>query len=116
MKDGFSLVVTHSSICSSTTRGPDADLSTEGSKDVLKNPDNKPILKKRISDFDDKESVVAETEFMGMCPFLFLFLFLLLSLLFPLFLYLLLTRMYLRLPFAAISLYLYAHFPICKGL
>ena len=116
VKDGFSLVVTPSSIRSSTTRGPDADLFSEGSEDVLENPDNKPILKKRISDFDDEESVVVETEFMGMCPFFFLFLFLLLSLLFPLFLYLLLTCMYLRLPFAAISLYLYAHFPICKDL
>ena len=116
VKDGFSLVVTPSSIRSSTTHGPDADLFSEGSEDVLENPDNKPILKKRISDFDDKESVVAETEFIGMCPFFFLFLFLLLSLLFPLFLYLLLTRMHLRLHFAAISLYLYAHFPICKDL
>jgi len=48
MKDGSSLVVTPSSIPGSATRGPDVDLSSEGSKDVLEDPDDEPILKKRI--------------------------------------------------------------------
>ena len=65
MKDGSSLVVTPSSNPSSATRGPDADLSSEGSEDALEDLDDEPTKKKRISDFDEEESVDSETEFMG---------------------------------------------------
>ena len=77
MKDSSSLVVTPSSIPSSATCGPDVDLSSEGSEDVLEDPDNEPILKKRISNSNDEENVPPKVKFMGMClsPFL-LFLFL----------------------------------------
>ena len=72
MKDGSSLVVTHSSIPSSATRGPDVDLSSEGSEDILEDPDDELVSKKRISDSDEEENVPPEAEFMGMClsPFL----------------------------------------------
>ena len=75
MKDGFSLVVTPSSIPNSATRGPNVDLSSEGSKDVLQDPKDEPVLKKKIFDSDDEKDAPPETEFMGMClsPF-FLFL------------------------------------------
>ena len=73
------MVVTPSSILSSATRGPDADFSSEGSKDILEDPDDEPTMKKRISDFEEEESVEHEAEFMGMC------LFILLSFLLPLF-------------------------------
>ena len=77
VKDGSSLVVTPSSIPSSATCGPNVDLSSEGSKDVLGDPDDDPILKKRIFDFDNEESVPLEAEVMGMCLSTFLlFLFL----------------------------------------
>ena len=72
MKDGSSLVVTSSSIPSSATRGLDADLSFEESKDILEDPEDKPILKKRISNSDEEESTPLKTEFMGMCFFCFL--------------------------------------------
>ena len=49
MKDGSSLVVTPSSILSFATYGPDVDLSFEGSEDVLEDPDDEPIMKKRVS-------------------------------------------------------------------
>ena len=84
VKDGSSLVVTPSSIPSSAIRGPDADLSSEGSKDVLEDPNDEPIIKKRISKSDEEESVDSETEFIGMC----LFLLFLLSFLLPFFCYL----------------------------
>ena len=87
MKNGSSLVVTPSSIPSSATRGPDADLSFEGSEDVLEDPDDEPTMKKRVSDFEEEESVENEAEFMGICllilfnsflpPFFFFFFFLL---------------------------------------
>ena len=85
MKDGSSVVVAPSSIPSSTTRGPDVDLSFEGSKDILEDSDDEPVLKKKISESDDEESVPLEAEFMGMClsPFLLLCL---PSLFFPFFL------------------------------
>ena len=63
-------MVTPSSIPSSATRGPDADLSSEGSKDVLADPDDEPIIKKRISESNEEESADSETKFMGMCLFL----------------------------------------------
>ena len=113
VKDGSSLVVTPSSIPSSATRGPDVDLSFEGFEDVLEDPDNEPVLKKRIFDSDDEESAPLETEFMGMCLFPFPFFFVFLpSSFFPFFFHLFLTPMYLCLPFAAISFYLYAYFRI----
>ena len=45
VKDGSSLVVTPSSIPNSATRGPDVDLSSEGSKDVLEDLDDEPVSK-----------------------------------------------------------------------
>ena len=77
VKDGSSLVVTLSSIPSSTTCGPDVDLSSEGFEDVLEDPDDEPVLKKRISDSDDEENAPPKTEFMGMClsPFFLFFFF-----------------------------------------
>ena len=56
VKDGSSLVLTSSSIPSSAIRGPDADLSSEESEDILEDPEDKPVLKKRISDSDEEES------------------------------------------------------------
>ena len=75
MKDGFSLVVTPSSIPNSATRGPNVDLSSEGSKDVLQDPKDEPVLKKKIFDSDDEKDAPPETEFMGMClsPFFLFF-------------------------------------------
>ena len=66
------MVVTPSFIPSSATRGPDADLSFEESGDILENPEDDPVLKKRISDSDKEESVSPKIEFMGMCFFRFL--------------------------------------------
>ena len=65
-KDGTSLVVTPSSIPGSVTRDPDRDLSSEGSDDILEDPDDAPILKKRISYSDEEESASPEPDFMGM--------------------------------------------------
>ena len=98
-------MVTPSSILSSTTSGPDADFSSEGSKDIFEDPDDEPTMKKRISDSEEEESVEHEAEFMGMC------LFILLSFLLPLFFFffcfchLLFIHMYLYHPFAAVSLH-----------
>ena len=92
MKDGSSLVVTPSSIPSFATRGSDADLSFEGSEDVLKDPDDESTMKKRVSDSKKEENAEHEAEFMGMR-----LLILLSSLLF--FLYLLFIHMYLCHPF-----------------
>ena len=104
------MVVTPSSIPSSATRGADVDLSSKGSEDVLEDSDDEPVLKKRISDSDDEGSVPPKAEFMGMClsPFLFCFCQVHSSLFF--FCHLFLTRMYLRLSFTAISLYLHVYF------
>ena len=66
VKDGSSLVVTPSSIPCSIACEPDADLSFEGSKDVLEDLDDEPTKKKRISDSYEEESVDSETEFMDM--------------------------------------------------
>ena len=110
MKDGSSLVVIPSSIPSSATRGLNMDLSSEGSEDILEDPDDELVLKKRISNSDDEGSVPPEAEFMGiyLSPFL-LFCFCQVHSS-PFFCHLFLTRMYLHLSFAAISLYLYAYF------
>ena len=106
MKDGSSLVVTPSSIPSLATCGPDVDLSSEGSEDILEDLEDEPVLKKRIYDFDDK--VLPSRSNSRVCAF------------FPspppLFCHLFLTRMYLRLPFVVISLYLYAYFRVLQRL
>ena len=56
-KGGASLVVTPSSIPS------------KGSDDILEDPDDAPILKKRISDSNEEESASPEPDFMGMYLF-----------------------------------------------
>ena len=112
VKDGSSLVVTLSSIPSSATRGPDEDLSSEGSEDILEDPDDEPILKKRISDSDDEEDAPPETEFMGMCLSPFFLFFFLLSPFLPLSCHLFLRCRYLRLHFVAIPFNLYVYFRI----
>ena len=80
MKDGSFFVVTPSSIPSSTTLGPNANLSSEGSNKVLEDSDDKPTMKKRISDSDEEEGGDHKAEFRGMylpyfVKFLFFFLF-----------------------------------------
>ena len=60
VKDGSSLVVTPSSIPISATRGLDTDLSSEESEDILEDPDDEPVLGRRISKSE-------EEEFIGMC-------------------------------------------------
>ena len=112
MKDGSSLVVTPSSIPSSATREPDVDLSFEGSKDILEDPNNELVLKKRISNSNNKKYAPPKTEFMGMylSPF---FLFLAKSIP-PFFCHLVLRRMYLYLPFAAIPFNLYVYLRILQ--
>ena len=99
MKDGSSLVVTPSSIPSFATRGSDADLSFEGSEDVLKDPDDESTMKKRVSDSKEEENAEHEAEFMGMH-----LLILLSSLLF--FISTLYTYVFVSSLFAAVSLYL----------
>ena len=64
MKDGSYLVVTPSSIPSSATRGPDADLSSERFKEVLEDSDDEPTMKKGISDSDEEEGDDHEAEAM----------------------------------------------------
>ena len=66
VKGGASLVVIPSSIPSSATRGPNSDLSFEGSDDILEDLNDAPILKKRIFDSDEEESASPEPDFMGM--------------------------------------------------
>ena len=114
MKDGSSLVVTPSSIPNSTTRGPDVDLSSEGSEDVFEGPNDEPVLKKRISDSDDEEDAPLRPN-SWVCAFLPSFCFWLCPFL-PLFCYLFLRRMYLHLPFATIPFNLYVYFHILQRL
>ena len=59
-------MVTPSSIPSSTTHGPDADLSSEGFEEVLKDSDDEPTVKKRITNSDEEEGVEHGVEAMGM--------------------------------------------------
>ena len=76
IKDDSSLVVTPSSIPSSATCGPCVDLSSdEGSKEVLENSKDEPVMKKRVSDSNQDDGGQHETETMGMCllPLLDLF-------------------------------------------
>ena len=65
-KGSASLVVTPSSIPGSATRGPDPDLSSEGSNDIFEDPDDAPVLKKTISDSDEEGSASPEPDFMGL--------------------------------------------------
>ena len=59
-KGSASLVVTPSSIPGSATRGPDLDLSSEGSADDV------PVLKRTVSDFDEEGSASSGPDLMGM--------------------------------------------------
>ena len=69
MKDGPSLVVIPSSILSSATHRPDADLSSyEGSGEVLKDFDDELTMKKRASGSIEEDSDEHETEAMGTYP------------------------------------------------
>ena len=65
-KGSASLVVTPSSIPGSATRGPDPDLSSEGSDDIFEDPDDASVLKKTISDSDEEGSASPKPDFMGM--------------------------------------------------
>ena len=65
-KGSASLVVTPSSIPGFATRGPDLDLSSEGSADIFEDPDDVPVLKRTISDSDEKGSASSEPDLMGM--------------------------------------------------
>ena len=100
MKDGSSLVVTPSSIPSSVTHGPNADLSSKGSEDILEDLDDEPTMKKRISDSEEEESAKHR-------PNSWVCLFMLLSFLLPpfFFCHLLFIKMYLCHPFDAVSLH-----------
>ena len=55
-----------SSIPISATSGPDADFSSEEFKDILEDPNDEPVLGRRISEFEKEESASPET-FIGMC-------------------------------------------------
>ena len=65
-KGSASLVVTPSSIPGSATRGPDLDLSSEGSANIFEDPDDVPVLKKTISDSDEEDSASSGPDLMGM--------------------------------------------------
>ena len=68
VKDDSSLMATPLSIPSSATRGSDANLSFEkGSKEVLEDSDDKPTMKKRVSNYDEEDSDDHETEAIGTC-------------------------------------------------
>ena len=71
VKDGSSLVVTPSSIPSSATRDPNTDLSSEESGEILEDPEDELVLKKRISNSDEEESASPKTGFVSMCPLFF---------------------------------------------
>ena len=65
-KGSASLVVTPSSIPGSATRGPDLDLSSEGSADIFEDPGDAPVLKKTNSDSNEEGSASPKPDFMGM--------------------------------------------------
>ena len=65
-KGSASLVVTPSSIPGFATRGPDLDLSSEGSTDIFEDPDDVPVLKRTISDSDEEGSASSGPDLMGM--------------------------------------------------
>ena len=54
VKDGSSLVVTPSSIPGFATHGPNADLSSKDSEEVLEDFDDEPTMKKKVSDSDEE--------------------------------------------------------------
>lgn len=59
-------MVTPSSIPSSSTHGPDVDLSSdEGFEEALEDFEDEPVVRKRVSDSD--KDVGHETEAMVMC-------------------------------------------------
>ena len=66
VKDGSSFVVTPSSIPSSAMRRPNVNLSSEGVEEVLEDSDDKPTVKKRITDSDEEEGVEHRVEAIGM--------------------------------------------------
>ena len=68
MKDGSSLVVTPS-IPSFATRGPDEDLSSnERFEEVLVDSKDEPVMKTRVSEYDeDDDNSEQEIEAIGMC-------------------------------------------------
>ena len=107
VKDGSFLVVTLSSIPSSATSGPDADLSFEESEDILEDPEDEPVLKKRIFDFDEEENAPLKTEFMGICffvsflPFIYIYIYI---------------YMYLRCSVLQSPFYSYVCFLVCRDL
>ena len=66
VNDDSSLVITLSSIPSSDTHKPDANLSFDNeSKEVFKDFEDEPTMKKRISNSDEEDNGVHETEAMG---------------------------------------------------
>ena len=65
------MVVTPFSIPSSATREPNVNLSSEGAKEVLKDSDDEPTVKKRISDFVEKEGDEHEVEAIGTYSLIF---------------------------------------------
>jgi len=71
MKDDSSLMVTPSSIPSSTTREPDANLSSEVSEEILEDSDDESTVKKWISDSDEEEGDEHEAEAIGTYSFIF---------------------------------------------
>ena len=77
-------MVTLSSIPNSTTRGPDANLSSdEGSKEVLEDFEDEPVMKTHIFNSDeDSDGDKQEAEAMSMCHLLLSSLLFLLFLLF----------------------------------
>ena len=100
-------MVTPSSIPNFATRGLDTDLSSEGFDDTLEDPDDAPVLKKRISNSDKEESAPPEPEFMSMCVPSFSAKFTFFLLLFPL------PRTYVFALLLA-PFHLYAYHPICR--
>ena len=84
VKNGSSLVVTPSFIPNSTTRGPDTNLSSnEGSEEVLKDSNDEPVVRTRVSDSDNASDDDEQgAEAMGMYPLSLLCLFFLFFLLF----------------------------------
>ena len=65
--DPFTALVTPSSIPTSNTRGADVDLSlNEGSKEVLKDFDDEPIVKPQVSNSDEASDDKHGVEAMGM--------------------------------------------------
>ena len=61
-------MITPLSIPGSATRGPDADLSSKDSEEILEDSDDEPTMKKRVSNSDEEEEGGDhETKTMGTC-------------------------------------------------